>query len=378
MQSLNAGEVGTDLFKYTVAGSSGGQSVGTVTVTVTGANDAPTAVPDSAAVGSTSGPITIPVLANDTDPDTRIDPVVSSGEFGPWDATPADVPDSKTIVSVNASGLQGNVTINASGNGLVYTAGGTLLNLGYGATAQETFTYTMQDGSGAQSTTSVTVTVTGENHIPNASSDSATATEDGPAIQINVLANDTDVDIPFGDSLSIASVQAAGIQGTVAVAADGRSLQYTIGNAYQNLKAGVTAIETFSYTVTDAQGATSTAVVTITVTGQNDSPVANPNSLSLSEDAAPTTISVLADDTDVDLNDSKTIVAVNGQSLQGTATIAAGGTAVIYTVGQSFQALNNGQSATETFTYTMVDSAVHNRQQRSPSRSSVRTSQSLS
>jgi VCBS repeat-containing protein len=357
LQSLNAGEVGTDLFKYTVVGSSGGQSVGTVTVTVTGANDAPTAVPDSAAIGSASGPITIPVLTNDTDPDTRVDPVVTSGEFGPWDATPADLPDTKTIVSVNATGLQGSVTMNASGNGLVYTVGGTLLNLGYGATSQETFTYTMQDGSGAQSTTSVTVTVTGENHVPNASSDSASATEDGPAIQINVLANDTDVDIPFGDSLSIASVQSVGIQGTVAVASDGRSLQYTIGNAYQNLKAGATAVETLSYTVRDAQGAASTAMVTVTINGRNDSPIANPNSLSLSEDAVPTTIAVLVDDTDVDLNDSKTIVAVNGQSLQGTATIAAGGTAVIYTVGQSFQALNNGQSATETFTYTMVDSA---------------------
>jgi VCBS repeat-containing protein len=356
LQSLNAGEVGTDLFKYTVTGSTGGQSFGTVTVSVTGANDAPTAVPDSAAVGSASTSVTIPVLANDTDPDTRIDPVLPTpGEFGPWDATPADVPDTKSIVSVNSTGLQGSVVLN--GSNLVYTVGGTLLNLGYGATAQETFTYTMQDGAGAQSTTTVTVTVTGENHRPVASGDTAAATEDGSAVQINVLANDTDVDTPFGDSLTITSTQTAGIQGTVSIASDGQSLQYAVGNAYQHLKAGETAIETFGYTVVDNQGASVTAVVSVTITGQNDTPVAVANSLSLSEDAAPTTIAVLANDSDVDLNDSKTIVSVNSSSLQGTVTIGGGGSHVVYTVGQAFQALNNGQSAVETFSYTMVDSA---------------------
>jgi VCBS repeat-containing protein len=356
LQSLNAGEVGTDLFKYTVTGSTGGQSVGTVTVTVTGANDAPTAVPDHVTLGSASRPLTIPVLANDTDPDTRIDPVIpATGELGPWDATPVDSPDTKSIVSVNTTGLQGSVAI--SGAGLVYTVGGSLLTLPYGAFAQETFTYTMQDAAGAQSTTTVSVTVTGENHVPSALGDTAATNEDGPPLQIDVLANDTDADIPFGDSLSIASIQTTGIQGSVVVSSDGRSLQYSIGSSYQHLKAGDTAFESFSYTIVDNQGALSTAWITVNITGRNDAPIATANSLSLSEDAAPTTIAVLANDSDVDLNDTKTIVSVNGSSLQGAVTIASGGAAVVYTVGQSFQALNNGQTATETFTYTMVDSA---------------------
>ncbi len=358
LQSLNAGEVGVDTFKYTITGA-GGISTGTVVVTVTGANDAPSAVNDSATMAANAGPRVINVLSNDTDPDTRIDPPMQPIPPGPFseltfDPTPVDVPDTKTVVSVNTTGLQGVVTIAAEGANVIYTVGGSLLNLPFGATATETFTYTMQDAWGVQATATVTINVTGINQAPTSIDDVVTAVEDGAPITISVLANDVDQDLPSGDQLTLLSINSTGLQGAVAM--DGTRIVYTVGSAFQNLRAGVLATEVFSYTMRDAGGLESTARVTISVTGRNDAPVATGNTLSLSEDASPTTILVLANDTDIDTGDTKVVVLVNSAGLQGTVAITAGGASVIYTVAPAFQALNAGQSATETFTYTMVDS----------------------
>lgn len=117
------------------------------------------------------------------------------------------------------------------------------------------------------------------------------------------------------------------------------------------------ANDVFSYTVIDSGGALSTTQVTVTVTGANDAPVAIANSLSLSEDAASTTIAVLSNDADVDNGDTQSVLSVQGVGLLGSVVVAPGGTGVIYTVGSAFQALNAGQTATETFTYIVVDSA---------------------
>ena len=68
-----------------------------------------------------------------------------------------------------------------------------------------------------------------------------------------------------------------GTYGSVTIAADG-SYIYTLDNGDPDTNAlaqGATATDVFSYTVTDEFGATSTANLTITITGTNDAPVAN-------------------------------------------------------------------------------------------------------
>jgi VCBS repeat-containing protein len=67
----------------------------------------------------------------------------------------------------------------------------------------------------------------------------------------------------------------AGQYGSIVINADG-SYDYTLDTAdagYIALGAGETAIETFSYTVSDGNGGTDTATVTITVNGVNEAPV---------------------------------------------------------------------------------------------------------
>lgn len=354
MQSLNAGETGTDAFHYTLAGG----STGVVNITVTGANDAPEAVDDSASVASDGAPLTIDVLANDTDPDTRIDPPappppspIGSLLDLAFDVTPPDVPDTKTVVRVDGSGLQGSVAVAEGGTGVIYTPGGTLLDLAFGESAVETFTYTMRDALGLESTATVTVNVSGVNHAPTALDDVAAAAENSAPVTIDVLANDGDADIVAGDTLSLVGITSAPANGSAVI--EGNQIVYDVGNGFQSLRAGVAATETFSYLVTDQGGETSSANVTVTVTGANDAPSAVADSLAVSEDAGAVTINVLANDTDVDAGDTKVITSVSRQDVQ----IAADGQTLTYTVADSFQSLMSGQTGSDTFTYTMRDGA---------------------
>jgi VCBS repeat-containing protein len=247
------------------------------------------------------------------------------------------------------------VAVAADGTGVIYSVGGTLLDLAFGQSAVETFSYTMRDGLGLTSSATVNVTVTGVNQTPTATHDTAAASENGAPVVINVLANDSDRDLAAGDTLAITAVNAAALQGSVMT--DGTSIIYSPGNAFQSLKAGDTAVETFAYTVSDSKGALSAATVDVTVTGVNDAPVAVANNVAISEDAGVVTIAVLANDTDLDAGDTKTVTSVNPTGLQGSVAIAPDGSSVIYTVAGAFQSLLSGQTATETFSYTMQDSA---------------------
>jgi VCBS repeat-containing protein len=327
-QSLGAGATATDTFTYTMKDSAGATSTATVTMTITGVNDGPVAVADSGAATEDGGAVVIDVLSNDTD---------------------VDAGDTKTLVSVNATGTTGSVSI-VDGK-VSYDPGAHFQSLGAGATATDTFTYTMKDSVGIESTATVTMTVTGVNDGPVAVADSGAATEDGGAVVIDVLSNDTDVDA--GDTRTLVSVSTAGTTGSVSIV-DGK-VSYDPGAAFQSLGAGATATDTFSYTMKDSAGATSTATVTMTVTGVNDGPVAVADSGAATEDGGAVSIDVLANDTDVDAGDTKTLVSVNTAGTVGSVSIVDG--KVSYDPGAYFQSLGAGATATDTFTYTMKDSA---------------------
>ena len=169
----------------------------------------------------------------------------------------------------------------------------------------DTFTYTMTDSGGLTSSTQVTITIQGANDAPVGINDSSTAVEAGGVANGTagsdasgaVLTNDTDVDA--GDTKAVSGLTAgvsasvsgsvganlAGSYGTITLNSDG-TYSYSIDNAnaaVQALAVGGTLQDIFTYTVTDTDGLTSTAQITITVQGANDAPVVVANSLSLSE-----------------------------------------------------------------------------------------------
>ena len=169
--------------------------------------------------------------------------------------------------------------------------------------------------------------------------DAATVAEDSGANPIAVLANDTDPDP--ADTRTITAVTQGANGGTVAIT--GTGVSYTPA-------ANFAGTDTFTYTITDAAGATDTATVTVTVTNvNNDAPDAVNDTATVAEDSGATPITVLANDTDPDPADTRTITAIT-QPANGTVAITGGGTGLTYTPAANF-------AGTNTFTYTITDAA---------------------
>jgi hypothetical protein len=198
-----------------------------VTITVTPVNDAPDAVDDSATTDEDT-PVTVDVLANDSDVDE----------------------DTLSVMSVSDPG-HGTATNNGDST-VTYTPDENY----YG---DDSFTYTIGDGKGGTGAATVTITVTAVNDAPDAVDDSATTDEDTP-VTVDVLANDSDVD---GDTLSVMSVSDPG-HGTATNNGDS-TVTYTPDENYYG-------DDSFTYTIGDGIE-TDTAMVTITVTPVNDAPV---------------------------------------------------------------------------------------------------------
>lgn len=218
--------VGTEQFTYTFTVADGRSATATVTMTVTSINNAPQAIDDAYTVNRNSGANILGVLANDTDPDAG---------------------DTKIIQSITQPG-SGTVTNNNST--VTYTP-----PPAYSGTT--TFTYTMEDSGGLTSTATVTVMVI--NTAPVASNDTASIIKNSSNNVINVLANDTDAN---SDSLTVSAVSQPA-QGTVTN--NSTNVLYTPPNNY-------TGTTTFTYTVQDSGGLSSTATVTVTVSAASNLP----------------------------------------------------------------------------------------------------------
>ncbi len=251
---------------------------------------------DDQALTSAGSAVTIAVLANDSDPDG----------------------DAVFVTSVTDP-ANGSATHN--GSSVTYTP-----NAGF--SGSDTFYYSISDGFGGTDLAKVTVNVNG---APAAAADSATTGED-QATTIAVLGNDSD---PNGDALTVIAAGSPA-RGSAAVNADG-TISY-VPNANFN------GTDSFSYTVRDVHGATSSSVVTVTVTAVNDVPVATNDSATCAKNGE-RTIAVLANDSDVD-GDALAVQSV-GRPASGSVTVNSNGT-IRYRARKGF-------TGTDTFTYTITD-----------------------
>ena len=290
------GFTGTDEVRYTVSDGRGGSASAVVTVTVQ--NIAPAAVADTAAPGTT-GPVNVEVLANDSDGDG--DPLTISAVTSPADG----------VVAIEADGT------------VTYTPDA-------GFTGTDTFTYTVTDGHGGTATAAVTVTV--PNTDPVAGDDIASTTA-GSAVDIDVLANDSDINP--GQALSVTSAGPAA-HGTVTVGANG-VVTYTPAGSYQGT-------DTFAYVVSDGQGGTDTASVEVTIGGR--APVAVADSAT-TEAETPVTVAVLANDTDADGDALAVVPGSVTTPLAGTTVLNPNGT-VTFTPAAGFDGVAS-------FSYTVTD-----------------------
>jgi len=261
---------------------------------ITGVNHNPVAVD----VGSVSAPVMS--VEEDSGPSAPITVLTNDSDV-----------DLNPLTVTAASSPNGTVKVTSDGT-LTFTP----TPLFRGAA---TIAYTISDGMGATASATAYIAVTPVNHIPVAVDDGsstspyATVAEDsGPSAPINVLANDSDVDL---DMLSV--TKATSPNGTVTIHIDG-TLAFTPTPLYHGTA-------TIGYTISDGIGGTASATAYVAVAPVNYNPIAlNDGSLEspvLTVDensglSAP--INVLANDSDVDLD---TLSVTTANSPNGSVSI---------------------------------------------------------
>ncbi len=223
------GFTGGETFTYTIRDDGGLTATATVTMNVKSSAPSPVVVNDSFTIAEDAAQAEYNVLANDT---------------------PGQTGDTLTISSVSAQ--NGTASISSDGTKLVYRPKPDFNGI-------DLVTYVARGSSGGTATGTATFTVTAVNDPPTAVADTFKINSISPNTTLDVLKNDPNVDV--GETYTIKSItQPPTGKGTVSISADKKTLVYTPPN--NNF---TDPSVTFTYTIGDGSGLTSTASVTLEV-----------------------------------------------------------------------------------------------------------------
>lgn len=289
----NANASGVDSFTYSV-NDGGATLTQTLTITITAVNDAPTT---TGGAGSTN------------------EDVALTGTL-----TGSDLEGNALTFSGTGATTYGNVVVNANGT-FTYTP-----NADFNGT--DSFTYGVSDGLGGTTTGIYTVSIAPANDAPTANVETGSGDEDD-TITGQIVASDID-----NDPLSYA-LDGDASHGQVTVDSDGL-WSYQPDDDFNGS-------DSFTYTVSDGQGGTTTGTVSITVNPVNDDPIGSNDSANTDED---TPVSGTVTVTDADAGDTFDF-DIWEQPENGTASIDSNGTWT-YTPDANF----NGY---DSFIYEIVD-----------------------
>ena len=257
VRQLGAGATLTDTITYQVADNHGATGNATLSVTIYGVNDLPAVAAATASVTEDTAAAASGILPAPTDPDSG---------------------DSVSFVPIaGGAGLFGTLNLDADGH-YTYTLNNSLAavqGLGEGQTLTDTFIYTVTDAHGGTGSNTLTVTINGVNDSPSVAAATADVTEDVQTLVTGTLPAPHDQDnygVP-NDILSFTpQIAEPGAYGSLTLNADG-TYTYILNNALpavQNLNAGNTLTDTFTYTVTDNHGGTGSNTLTVTIHGLDE------------------------------------------------------------------------------------------------------------
>ncbi len=247
-ETLGLGQTSNDIITYTIEDDGGFRSTSTVTVVITGVNDAP---------------------------------VASNGVFGTDAATPLtaafpgddiDADDNQATLTyvVPAAPANGTVTNNNDGT-FTFDPGSDFRALAQDELGGIGFSYQAVDRQGEADFGIITIEVTGLNDAPTAADQAIEANEDTVTAPVAFAGDDVDSD-DTAASL-IYAVTAPPAEGSV-ILYSGGTFAFDPGDDFHDLALGENRTVSFSYNATDSRGALSnTATVTVTVNGANDAPV---------------------------------------------------------------------------------------------------------
>ena len=269
---LAVGESRTVTFNYTADDGHGSTDTGTVTIEVTGTNDAPTAV--------------------DLSGDMSVDENEAGAVIGTLSTTDVDTSDTH---SYTVSDNRFEVVDDGSGNMVLKVKDG--VSLDHESEATVTLTVTADDGHGGTVDQDFTINVADVNEAVTAEDASETTSEN---VTLDGSVSATDLD---GDAITY-SLDGQPGEGAVTFNPDG-SYSFNPGTDFDDLAVGESRTVTFNYTADDGHGSTDTGTVTIEVTGTNDAPTAVDLSgdMSVDENEAGAVIGTLST-TDVDTSDT--------------------------------------------------------------------------
>ncbi|WP_176494055.1 VCBS domain-containing protein, partial [Cobetia sp. 5-25-4-2] len=327
IQQLNLGATLTDTLTVTNAD---GVTQTTVSITITGVNDAPVAVADTGTTAENadlSVAAAAGVLANDTDIDTGSTSTVSQ------------VAGSSSGIGTAVAMTGGGTVAIAADGSYVFAPGTDFDDLAVGEAATTTVAYTVRDDNGAESSNTLTITVTGAQDAPeiavegaDSAAESLTETDaslatsgtlsvsdldtaDTVTASVTTVTAEGDTDtLDNTDLLGMLSVDegtlvdAASNDGTLSWSFDSSSVE---GEAFDHLAAGESLVLTYTVEVEDSQGGTAQQDITITINGTNDAPVialedGDSDSAALTESDAPLSTSGTLSVSDLDTTDEVT------------------------------------------------------------------------
>jgi VCBS repeat-containing protein len=342
--ALAVGETATVVVAYTMSDGQGATSSATLTLTITGSNDAPviTGAVVAAMDEEDAAATVVALLANASDPDSGANLDVDGLNYvvtgGTWPQT--------VLYNLDAD------------TGLLELDPAQFDGLGEGETIELTFSYSVIDGNGGNTSGSAVVTVTGAADAPviAVGNDSGTVAEDGLLVTNGDL-DATDPDL--GDTADWTAGPAA--YGAASVDPATGEWTYTLDNAaaaVQGLGQGDVLTDGFDVTVTDGDGLSDTRTVAITITGSGDDPViaAGNDTGSVVEDGLLTATGDL-DVGDVDSGDTAAWTA--GSAAYGLVSIDQQTGAWTYTLDNTLDAvqdLDEGVILQDSFVVTVTDS----------------------
>ncbi|WP_304505157.1 VCBS domain-containing protein [Achromobacter sp. ES-001] len=340
VQALAEGQQVTDTVTVTIDDGHGGTAQQTITITVTGTNDAPTM----------GGVITGGVTEDGTQ--------VVSGQLTKADI---DTTDTHTWTLNNAGkGTYGAFVVDANGK-WTYTldnASAKVQALADEQKVTDTITVTVNDGHGGTATQLITVTVTGTNDAPTIAGNATGAVKEDGTLTANGQLTKSDIDLTDTHTWSVSN-NGAGTYGTFVVDSSGK-WTYTLNNTsanVQGLKEGQQVTDTITVTVNDGHGGTAQLPVTVTITGTNDAPViTGQTSGTVTEDYSLSTTGKLTV-VDADVGQSGVMAQTNVVGKYGTFSIDANGNWT-YTLNNSLAVVQNlpaGALLSETFNVTTGD-----------------------
>jgi len=326
----NPGYTGTDIFAYRITDSNGDTDTAVVSVTITPNNNVPTAVDDVATTDSNTS-IMIMVTMND--------------DFGPdgpnnWQVVLTTNP-TFGVAYVNTNGTTNDPTDDK----IVY-----IPNNGFVGTDQ--LIYRIADADGDLSYATVTINVTAANGTPTAVNDQAT-TNSGQMVMTMVTTNDSfGSDGPNNGQIVIIGNPS---NGTASVNNNGTPSDPTDDKIVYTSDNGFSGTDQVTYRITDSNGDTDTAVLTITVNTPNGTPTAVDDTATTYSGQMVMTMVAMNDSFGSDGPNNGQIV-ITGNPSNGTAYVSNNGTPNDPTDDKIVYTSNNGFVGTDQVTYRITDS----------------------